>query len=159
MDLKNQLITFLMDTQLLAIPIQVVERIVRAVEVTPLRKAPEGVLGILDYHGEILPVLSLRKRLRFPDRSLVSSDRFMILRTDSLSLVVVVDEIHEVIPSDNQLVTDAKMLNEAMEAEGITRCEDGLILIYDPDKFLSSSEAFNLKKALRSMKKKEIPND
>lgn len=100
MDMKDQLIAFTIDNQLLAIPLTVVDRIVRAVEVTPLRKAPEVFLGIIDYHGTVMPVLSLRKRLGFPERSLSASDRFMIVQTSSRKLAVVVDEIHQVISAE-----------------------------------------------------------
>jgi purine-binding chemotaxis protein CheW len=39
-----------------------VERIVRVVEVTPLPKAPEIVLGVVNVQGQIIPVINIRKR-------------------------------------------------------------------------------------------------
>ena len=153
---SNQLISFTIDKHLLSIPITVVERVVRAVEVTPLGKAPEIILGVIDYHGDIIPVMSLRKRLGFPDRKLISSDRLMIIRISSRRLALVVDEVGEVIPHDNNRITTSGIFTKAIEAEGITRCSDGLILIYDPEKFLSSSEEFDLEEALKSNKIKKV---
>lgn len=150
----TQLVSFTIDKRLLAIPLAVVDRVLRAVEVTPLGKAPETIQGIIDFHGEIIPVLDLRKRLGFPVRSIVSSDRLMIIQLSICKVAIVVDTIQEVIPhSDSQIATSG-LFPATIEAEGITRCIDGLILIYDPEKFLSSSEKVDLGKALKSNKKK-----
>jgi len=149
MDIKNQLVSFTLDEQLLAIPISHVERVVRAVEVTPLKNAPASILGIIDYRGDIIPVLNLRKRLGFPERPVTASDRFLIIRTSSRRTAVVVDEIHRVISSDQVQLTTQGLSDMKLEAQGIARAEDGLIQIFDPEKFLSSTEEINLKKALK----------
>ena len=153
-DTATQLISFTIGKQLLSIPIAVVEHNERAVEVTPLRKVPRNILGIIDYHGEIIPVLNLRKRLGIPDRSVASSDRLIIIRTSSFRMALVVDEVKEVISRDNDPTTTEGMFHDKIETEGITRCCDGLVLIYDPEKLLSSIEELDLDKALKINKKK-----
>ncbi|NQV02450.1 MAG: chemotaxis protein CheW [Bacteroidia bacterium] len=151
---NTNILSFRIDEQLLAIPIPVIERIVRAVEVTPLGKAPEIILGVIDYRGYIIPVMNLRKRLGFPDRILSSSDRLMIIKTSKRRLALVADEILEVIPPGATRVNTTGIASTELDAEGITRCSDGLILIFDPEKFLSSAEELNLEKSLKSKKKK-----
>lgn len=153
-DLSCQLVSFTIDEQLLAIPLQVVDRIVRAVKITPLGKGPETILGIIDYMGEIIPVLSLRKRLGFKDRPISASDRFMIIQSSTRKLVLVADEIQQVIPASSNRVKTSGVFSEEIEAEGITRSDDGIVLIYDPEKFLSSAEALNLELALKKNRKK-----
>jgi len=155
MEINDQLIVFILDNQLLAIPLQLVERVIRAVAITPLRNAPAVIPGIIDYHGTVVPVFSLRKRLGFPEKPLASSDRFLILQLASRKLALVIDEIHHITTDGENPLPDPEKLEEALETEGITRCKDGLILIYDPEKFLSSSEVFELQKALKQLKRKE----
>ena len=53
-----QLVVFRLDERRYALPLAVVERVVRAVDVTPLPKAPPMVLGVIDVHGRVLPVLN-----------------------------------------------------------------------------------------------------
>jgi len=158
-DSTTQLVSFTIDNQLLAIPIAIVERIVRAVAVTPLGKAPHTIQGIIDYHGEIIPVLNLRKRLGFSARPIASSDRLMIIQTSNRRLAITVDTIQEVIPENKKRIPTAGLFPASIEAEGITRCSDGLILIYDAEKFLSVSEEIDLVKALTRTIKKVKSND
>ena len=44
---QNQIVLFTLDEPRYALPLSAVERVVRAVEITPLPKAPEVVLGVL----------------------------------------------------------------------------------------------------------------
>ena len=158
-DSTTQLVSFTLDNQLIAIPLSFVERIVRAVEVTPLRKAPGTILGIIDYRGEIIAVLNIRIRLGFPERPIASTDRLMIIRTSRRRMALVADEIRDVITQNKGRTATSDMFTDTVDAEGITRCADGLILIYDPEKFLSSSEEFDLENALKVKPKKEKKND
>ncbi|MBF8302857.1 MAG: cheW40H-4 [Candidatus Dadabacteria bacterium] len=62
MDKLNQLVVLTLDEQRYALHLSAVERIVRVVEVTPLPKAPEIVLGVVNVQGQIIPVINIRKR-------------------------------------------------------------------------------------------------
>jgi len=93
MSRHTQVIIFRIDGQSYAIPLSDVDRVIRAVEVTPLPKAPETVLGIIDYHGTLVPVLSLRKRLSLDFRDISTNDRFVIARTSRRTIVLTVDEV------------------------------------------------------------------
>jgi purine-binding chemotaxis protein CheW len=159
---KDNILSFRIDENLLAIPIRVVERVIRAVQVTPLGNAPKTILGAINYKGSIIPVLSLRKRLGYPERELLSSDRFLIIKTSARRLVLVVDEIRDIILHNHIEDDTLNSLPESIEAEGITCNEDGIILIFDPEKFVSSSEEINLDKALKgsdSKRKRKNPKE
>jgi purine-binding chemotaxis protein CheW len=53
--LAQRWVAFSVDTRRFALPLDAVERVVRAAEYTPLPLAPDVVLGALDVAGEILP--------------------------------------------------------------------------------------------------------
>ena len=59
MAMWNQLVIFTLDAQLYALPLASVQRVLHMVEVTPLPNAPEVVLGVIDLHGNIIPVMSM----------------------------------------------------------------------------------------------------
>jgi purine-binding chemotaxis protein CheW len=61
-DKLNQLVVFAFDEQRYALHLSAVERIVRMVEITPLPKAPEIVLGVVNVQGRIVPIVNIRKR-------------------------------------------------------------------------------------------------
>jgi purine-binding chemotaxis protein CheW len=68
MNKATQLVVFALDEQRYALRLTAVERIVRAVEVTPLPKAPQIVLGVIDAQGRIIPVVDVRQRFRLTER-------------------------------------------------------------------------------------------
>ncbi len=62
----NLYIVFTLDEQRYALHLSAVERVICVVEITPLPKAPEIVLGIINVGGQIIPVIDMRKRFRLP---------------------------------------------------------------------------------------------
>src|SRR3990170_1876614 len=73
-----QLLAFGMAQQRYALPLAAVERVVRAVEITPLPKAPPMVLGIVNIGGHIVPVFNVRSRFRLPERDMDLRDQLIL---------------------------------------------------------------------------------
>jgi purine-binding chemotaxis protein CheW len=69
------LVVFTLDARRYAVPLSTVERIIRAVEITPLPQAPEIVLGVINVQGRIIPVVNTRKRFRLPECDIRLSDQ------------------------------------------------------------------------------------
>lgn len=125
----------------LGIPLEVVERVVAAVETTPLAAAPESIMGVVNIRGEIVPVLDLRPAFRLPSRPLGVDDQFVITRHGPGPLAVVVDEAREVSEVDDARVVDAGELLPGLDSiRGVVRLDDGLLLINDPERFLKLDE-------------------
>jgi purine-binding chemotaxis protein CheW len=126
-----------------------VERVVRAVDATPLPHAPPIVCGAIDLHGDIVPVLSMRKRLGFADRQISPDDQFVIARTSRQSVALVVDTTLGVIERRAEdIISACKILPRLEQIEGLVRLEDDLLLIHDLDRFLSLDEQRELDLAL-----------
>ena len=146
----TQLVVFCLDAQRYAVPLIVVERIVRAVEVTPLPKAPAIVLGVIDVEGRVLPVLNIRRRFGLPDKEISPTDQFLIAQTAERTVVLVIDHAQGVIerPSTD-IVIPARIVPGLEQIQGVIKLEDGLALIHDLEKFLSLDEARSLDEAMR----------
>ena len=76
-----RLVPFLLDDHRYALHLGVVERVIPAVEITPLPKAPEIVLGLINIRGKIIPTLNIRRRLQLPERETELTDHFIIANT------------------------------------------------------------------------------
>ena len=87
----TEVLVFTLDDQQFALPLEVVERVIRAVAVTPLPSAPESILGIINMQGRILCVLNLRQRCRRPAREVDPDDWFILVHTPSRTVVLPVD--------------------------------------------------------------------
>lgn len=125
---------------------------VRAAAITPLPQAPEIVLGILDLQGEVIPVINLRKRFRLPERALRSEDQFVIARTATRTLALVVDSTDCVLEQAERSVVPAQEILAGMEyLEGVTRTAEGLVLIHDLESLLFAAEEERLAQALEQV--------
>ncbi|MGH9529682.1 MAG: chemotaxis protein CheW [Terriglobales bacterium] len=137
----NQLVVFSLDTQLYALPLASVERVVRMVEVTPLPKAPDIVLGVIDVQGNIIPVMSMRKRFGLPEPETSLSSLLMVTYTDTRSVALVVNSVTGVIERMAEEITATETIVQgAQYVEGITKLEDGILFIHNVDRFLSRKE-------------------
>jgi len=142
-------VLFRLDGQRCALALSAVERVVRAVEITPLPKAPEIVLGVINAQGQVIPVVDARRRFRLPAREPNPDDRFIIARTARRRVVLAADAVDGVRKlADHEMVRAEQALPFASYLQGVAKMEDGLALIYDLDRFLSLDEERRLDAAL-----------
>jgi purine-binding chemotaxis protein CheW len=139
MNKLNQYVVFNLDRWRYGLHLSAVARVVRVVEVTPWPKAPESVLGVVNVHGEVLPVFNLRHRLRLPAREIELSDKLIIAQTANQKSALLVNAVSGVIePSEEDIVTPEAIMPGVKYSAGMVKVEDGLILLlHDLDKFMS----------------------
>jgi len=150
MNKLNQLVVLTLDEQRYALHLSAVERIIRVVEVTPLPKAPEIVLGVVNVQGQITPVINIRKRFCLPEREMNLSDQLIIAHTSRRTVALVADAVSGVIErSEQEVIAAEKVLPGIEYVEGVVKLEDGMILIHDLNKFLSLEEEQALDNAMK----------
>ena len=147
----NQVVLFTLDGQQYGLRLSAVDRIVRVVEVTPLPKAPEIVLGVVNLQGRVIPVFDIRRRFRLLQREIQLSDHLIVAHTTRRTVALVVDSVTAVVePSEQELVEPREILPNLEYVEGVAKQEDGMILIHDLDGFLSLEEDRALDDAMLS---------
>jgi purine-binding chemotaxis protein CheW len=144
-----RLVVFLLNGQRYALPLSVVVRIVRAVEVTPLPNAPAIVFGAISLQGNVIPVLNVRKRFQLPEREVGINNQFLIARTERRTVALVVDEAQGMIECESSEVIRSNRISPRLEQfQGVVELDDGLVLIHDLETFLSLDEAHALDDAM-----------
>lgn len=152
MQTASHLLIFTLESQQYAIRLATVERVLRAVEVTPLPKAPKIVLGIVNVQGCAIPVVDLRRRFELPSRELELSDRFIVTRTARFPVILIVDAVDGVMEYEPGVMTSAKRaLPKGVAVEGVACLSDGMIFLHNLDSFLSLEEERTLARALPGM--------
>jgi purine-binding chemotaxis protein CheW len=153
MDASETLVVFLLEGQRFAIAVERVQRVLAAVEITPLPGAPHNVAGVIDLHGDVTPVIDLRRRT--PDgllRSIGISDRFIVLSTARRTVALVADEAQGVIEVPRGTLAALPQTPDApARFHGATQQDDGLVLVHDVDQFLDTHQADALELALESI--------
>lgn len=137
------------DGQTYALHLETVDRVLRMAEVTPLAGAPEVVEGVLNMQGEVLTVVSIRRRLGLAHRGIAVSDNLVLARARTRRLAIIAESVLGVVerPAD-AVVSTGGITRGSQHIEGVLKTSDGLVLIYDLDRFFSPEEEKSLDLAL-----------
>ncbi len=137
----NRLIVFTLDARQYALCLFTVERVVRAVQVAPLLNAPAVILGLINVEGQIMPVMNMRKRFNLPMRDIDPQDQFIIANTSKRKMALWVDSVADVVePLKQNVVSGKEILPDTESIKGAIILDDGMLLIYNLDRLLSSEE-------------------
>ena len=140
-----QILSFEVDERRYGLQLAAVERVVQAVDVTPLPHAPEVVWGVIDMHGKIVPVLNMRKRFGLPERPISLRDSFILARTLRRTVALVVDAVNSVIErATADVIWPDEILPHLDQIQGVIQIEDGMVLIHDLERFLSLDQEVEL---------------
>ena len=149
LDGMRDIVTFSLDEPRYALPLSLVERVVRIVEITPLPKAPDIVMGVINMQGQVIPVINVRRRFLLPEREIRLEDQLIIARTPRRLVALVADSVSGVHKlEERELIIAGQELPYAGYIEGVVKLEQGLFLICDLDQFLSLEEEKSLDTAL-----------
>lgn len=151
MNKPSFLVIFTLGDQRYALPLTAVDRVVRMVAITPLPNAPNIILGVVNFQGQVIPVINVRRRFFLPARELALTDQLLVAHTARRSVALIADTVLDVIAcAEQSLIATENILPKLEHVEGVLKLSDGLILIHDLDKFLSLEEESSLDHALEN---------
>lgn len=117
------------------------------VQLAHLPRAPSAVEGVIDWHGDPLAVVDLRRRLHLEPRPPALSDRLVVVTAAGTTIALRVDTAADIVDIDEAtLHTDE--LPPAERVAGVASTPDGLLVILDLREFLTAEEADLLGTAL-----------
>ena len=152
--MTDQIIMFTLDELLYALPLPAVVKVIHAIEIRHLPKAPEIISGIINVKGQIIPVVDFRKRFGLAAREIYPDDRLIIADSGKREVAILVDTvtgIRDLAPGQQKQAKEA--LPFAEHLRGVAKIDDELILIYDLEQFLSLDEEKELEHALTTKNK------
>ena len=80
------------------IDIKYIDNIVRMQKITRVPKVQSYFKGVINLRGEIVPVMSIRKKMGLPEDVITDASRIIIIKLEEKgSIGVIVDEVKEVI--------------------------------------------------------------
>lgn len=147
-----RLVVFALDGQQYALQLSAVERVLPMVAVAPLPRAPAIALGVINLHGQVVPVVDIRRRFNRPSRDYGVDGHLLVAGTARRALVLPVDEVLGVREVAEEAVAPAgTVLPGIGHVAGIVALPDGLLFIHDLDTFLSLDEERQLGEALKGV--------
>lgn len=104
-------VLMMVNGQTYALPLAAVDRILRMVEVTPLPGAPDVVEGVINIQGEVVPVVSIRRRLGLAMRPLEISDSLVMAYARNRRPAVIAESVLGVVERSSDAHTDCATRN------------------------------------------------
>ncbi|MFP4415748.1 MAG: chemotaxis protein CheW [Chitinivibrionales bacterium] len=147
--MKNVL-PFWLDAKHYALEAGCVRSVEPAVEITPLPKAPDVIMGIIDVHGTIVPVFDIRKRFRLPKKDLQLSDILILAESKQRIIALPADSVEPVTRYPQNIIESPEAVPGLEYVGGIVKLPEGVILIHDVDAFLSLEEEKRLGEAVEN---------
>ncbi len=141
MSRMNKLLVFALPGLRCALPLADIERILHAVEMSPVPNAPEIVMGLVNVHGHVIPVLNIRKLFRLPEIEIRLNDQIIIAHTTRRPVAILVDNVIGVTEySEQDIITSEELFPGIEYLEGVAKLKDDIIYIYNLDRFLSQED-------------------
>ncbi len=141
-----QLAAFKVGEEEYVVDIMRVREIIRPVPVTPVRKGPRFVEGVINLRGTVIPVIDLRRRFDLP---VVDSAerRIMIMSIEGRTIGVIVDAVTEVVRVPRGQIRPAPGLLEQDRAPfflGVCQHRGRTLVLLNVKNVVASDEAIDL---------------
>ena len=148
-------LTFALDSEEYGIGVMKVKEIIGLMRATPVPRTPDYVLGVINLRGKVIPVIDLR--LRFGLESIESTDRTCVIvvevdgKAGPAMIGIVVDSVSDVLNIKEEDIEGDLAFGTSLDTDyilGMAKMADGLKILIDIDKILTSSELMLIEKAV-----------
>ena len=141
----KQYVVFRLGKTQFGVEISQVLRIVRLTPITRVPNAPHFLEGMINYHGQVVPVLDLKKRLALSDGDEYSDKaRILLVELETQPIGMLVDTVIGILRlPDESIKPPPEMVAQVngVYLTGVTHHEDRLIVLLDLSRLLTVEEA------------------
>jgi purine-binding chemotaxis protein CheW len=155
-DTLLHLVTFRLDPQVYALPIEPIQQIIEMVTITPLPQVRASVEGVINYHGSTVPVVNLREHLGMTKTPMRLHTPIMMVYVSGRLVGLIVDEVLAVLDMPSTQIDRPKDI--LPEGLGNTSLLNGLfhtggntVLLLNTDHLLAPQEATALAEAAAAL--------
>ena len=139
-DVITQYIVVNIGDEFFGIDIMNIDNIVRMQRITRVPKTSDFFKGVINLRGEVVPVMSLRKKMGIDEDVITNESRIIIVKIDGqYSVGILVDAVKEVISlaeSSVESVVRGVANDRAMYLKGIGKFNDELISLLNINSIL-----------------------
>ena len=126
---SKQYIVVMVGDEHYGIDIGYIDNIVRMQKITRVPRVQDYFRGVINLRGEVVPIMSLRKKMGLEDDVFTNASRIIILKLEgNASLGIIVDEVREVV---NLSEDEIDKTNKGKFINGIGKHEEELIYLLE----------------------------
>lgn len=158
---QRNLVVFRLARQSYALPVELVMQIISMVAITPIPQVSDVVEGIINVHGEIVPVVNLGRHLGLQKTPLQLYTPILLVQTSEGIVGLIVDEVTNVLGFPGDQITRPvdilpKGLGQAPVLQGLTYSEGNMVSLLDLDHLFLPEQMQVLSQAMDALSKSMV---
>lgn len=143
---STHLFTFRLARQVFAFPVAPIRQIVEMVTITPLVKAGDPVVGVINVRGQTVLVVDMRRLFHLPVPPLGLHTPILLVESRGQVIGLIVDTVQDVLELAAGQVDDPSRflppgMGELPVLKGIIRAAAGPAVLLDPDHLFDPGQA------------------
>ncbi len=142
-----QLLSFIVDDEEYALELSETSEVIKMREITEVPYAPLFIAGIISLRGEIIPVISLQKRLGLKERDITPEARMLVASHADIKVGLILDRIMGVVRVNTNDIESTSSIQQEGGSEfirGVIHHKDRLIILLNLPILLKMEEAYGL---------------
>jgi purine-binding chemotaxis protein CheW len=154
-DFAKNLVGFTVGAVRYAIDIGVVSEILNPMTTVALPHAPDVVVGVVEHRGEVVPVVDLRRRFALPPRDADRRTKWVLVRTGSGTVGLVVDSVTEVFGAGEDSKRGVPLLGRGDDLRGISsvhKVGGELVFVIDVEKVAAPAAEIDVAEAAAQLR-------
>ncbi len=144
---ERQLVVFKLHNEEFGVEITDVREIVKVSHITRLPHVADYIEGVTNLRGEVIPVISLRKRFGLTPQEDTQDTRIIMLEVKDNMVGFIVDSVTETLRLSEDAIEPPPSNIAGLKADylaGVGKLEDRLLILLEVDKILTSEEHIQL---------------
>ena len=135
-----QLVSFTVGEELYAVDILNVQEINRMMALTKVPQSPEGIEGVINLRGRIIPVLDLRVQFGLNPSELDDNSRIIVVEVQKNTIGFIVDSVQQVLLIDPSIIEPTPRMTSSIDSsyvDGVAKLDEDLLILLNLNNLLS----------------------
>ncbi|MBF0226727.1 MAG: chemotaxis protein CheW [Desulfobacterales bacterium] len=140
-----KVLTFLLNNEMFAIPVSDIKEINRIARQKLVKNAPDFVLGIINFHGNIAPLIDTKILLSMEASSFSTKAKWLAVKYENYFVCLVVDEICGYLDINYDLLEKMPSVSNSPNLEYITcyaKIKDDILPVLNVHYLIKKNEKF-----------------
>ncbi|MGD9007387.1 MAG: chemotaxis protein CheW [Desulfobacteraceae bacterium] len=148
-----KLLTFYLNEESYAIPVADLTEVNRMAGIRIVPKAPEYVVGLLNLHGAVAPVLNLKSVLQLSPWQPAPQSMWIAVKHHGIMVCLVVDKLDRIMEVPRRVLDETPTLSKGVETRYLKCCariENAIVPVLAVDDLLDEKKSEVLAKLLNN---------